>query len=169
MHSGCGMPQLPRVTWMNFGPLRSLTRSITRQYGKDSRRHDGSAIPALLILLQDEKNWRWWEMAKHVWSPELAAALDKKLDDRAAIAHDWNDKETDDDWIVSSLMMRLPQEQAESLLTKHWHHLRYWPALRVALYLSTTRLRQLAAVALSGEPPSPRGFQAFGDAYGHQS
>lgn len=104
-------------------------------------RGDHSAIPAWLKKIQSEKEAYWWQFGRYIWSPELTVALDEALPGGA----DRKDgKRKDVDWILSEMLMRLPIEEAERLLLKHWAYLNANPQyVQAALYTATPDLIRL--------------------------
>jgi hypothetical protein len=89
-------------------------------------RADSSAIPALIEKLRDrERGYWWWSHARHVWCPELTEALDEALIwRRDHVPQNWGEA-IEEDWRAQEMIMRLPVEEAERLLLKHWHHLEF--------------------------------------------
>ena len=121
-------------------------------------RADSSAIPALIEKLRDrEHGYGWWFYARHVWCPELAQALDEVLAwRRDHVAQGWGTA-IEEDWHTQEMIMRLPIEEAERLLLKHWDHLKFsTPFVQAALYVATPELCQRAAASIAEAPdPAP--------------
>jgi hypothetical protein len=84
-------------------------------------RADVSAIPALMEKLRDhEHGYWWWSHARHLWSVELTQALDVALTwRRDHVAQRWGEA-IEEDWHTQEMITRLPVDQAERLLLKHW-------------------------------------------------
>jgi hypothetical protein len=121
-------------------------------------RADASAIPALTEKLSDRENgYRWWLAARHVWSPELTRLLDSVLAwRRDNVERRWG-VAIEEDSGIAEIIVRLPVEDAERVLMKHWDHLRFsTDFVQAALYVATPELcRQVAAsVAEAPEPSS---------------
>ncbi|NLU97151.1 hypothetical protein B6N13_03445 [Marinomonas sp. UCMA 3892] len=103
------------------------------------KRRDHLAIPYLIDKLSREDTRYWWQYARYVWSEELLQALDDYLEERKGIVSLEYTNSINSDWIISELMMTLPERKSESMLLKHWDHLRYSPQyVQVALYHATT-------------------------------
>jgi hypothetical protein len=118
-------------------------------------RGDQTAVSHLIGKIRTDNESHWWYYARTIWSDELTATLDERLTLRGQKApQEWGDID-DNDWIMSEQVTRLEQSLAESLLCKHWSHLRFSPRyLQAALYTATPRLLELAAEAVR-ECPSP--------------
>ena len=83
---------------------------------------DREAIPTLVAKLSTDRHGRWWQLGRYIWSNDLTKALDNALERRYAV-HPKN-KQADRDWILSEMVMRLPTDQADALLSKHWNRTR---------------------------------------------
>jgi hypothetical protein len=124
-------------------------------------RGDQRAIPAMIEKLAEDEHGYWWQCGRHIWSPELTEALDEFLDRRSAWAKRTWGASLSSDWITHELIMRLPADQAERLLLKHWNHLRFGPDfVQTALYVSTPRLINAAQAAIK-ECPEPAKLMRF--------
>jgi hypothetical protein len=102
----------------------------------------------------------WWQYSRHLWSPELTRALDEFLGRRGARSkRNWTEF-LESDWSTYEMIMRLPVDEAERILLKHWAHLRFSPHfVQTALYVSTPRLLE-AAQATINECPEPAKLMA---------
>ena len=118
-------------------------------------RGDQRAIPAMIEKLATDDHGYWWQCGRHLWSPELTKALDEFSVRRGTRAkRTWNES-FESDWITHEMIMRLPEDEAERLLLKHWAHLRFGPHfVQTALYVSTPRLLEAAQAAIN-ESPEP--------------
>jgi hypothetical protein len=119
-------------------------------------RADRSAISGLIEKLRDrEKGHWWWFFARHVWTPELTEVLDEVLTWRRD--HITPGKAIEEDWRTQEMIMRLPVAEAERLLVKHWHHLKFSTHfVQAALYVATPELcgRAADSVAQAPDPTS---------------
>lgn len=121
-------------------------------------RGDHRAIPAMIERLAVDDHGYWWHCGRYLWSPELTEALDECLGRRGARAKRTWAESLESDWITSEMIMRLPVDEAERLLLKHWAHLPFSPYfVQTALYISTPRLLG-AAQATINECPEPAKF-----------
>jgi hypothetical protein len=143
--------------------LRAVSASdllADRVLAERLRRSDEGAIPQWLPKLRGDGHLEyWWHFGRHVWSPELTAALDRLLATRRPDCQQWfQDARTD--WIASELTMRLTQEEAEALLSRHWDSLHFSPRfVQAAVYVATERTRALARAAVSQCPTPGRLFE----------
>lgn len=87
---------------------------------------------------------------------QLTVALEEALDERGRqIEREW-DKSHTSDWITYEMLIRLPETQANTLLLRHWDHLRFSPYfVQAALFLATPQLRELARSTIR-ECPNPQ-------------
>ncbi|QSQ24329.1 hypothetical protein JY651_05010 [Pyxidicoccus parkwayensis] len=118
-------------------------------------REDPLAIPAMIEKITSGGGRHWWRYGRYLWSPALTQTLDEELGRHGALAKQaWADESKfDSDWITSELIQRLPTDEAERLLLKHWHHLRFSPRfVQAALYLCTPRLLDAARAAIKDCP-----------------
>ena len=122
---------------------------------------DTRAIPAFIDKLstRGDRSY-WWQWGRYIWSAELSGALDTHLERRRA-EKTWTwGLSAEPDWIVSELVMRLPEREIERLLLKHWDHLRFSPNfVQAALYAATPPLEEAAASAIM-ECPEPSSLLA---------
>ena len=130
-------------------------------------RNDQAAIPQMLKKLTGGDRPQWWHMGHWIWSDELTRALDEELHRRGnSVAEDWGAK-FETDYQTYELIMRLPSDQAEALLVKHWNHLRYCEYfVQTALYVATSRLLNLAKQAVEENPKPEQNFEHIGIHYG---
>lgn len=117
-------------------------------------RSDATAIPDLISRIRADERDYWWYQARNLWSDDLTSVLDETLERRGNTASpEWEG--TEGDWITSELVMRRHPIVAESLLCKHWSHLRRSPLfIQAALHVASPRLRDLVGDAVR-ECPSP--------------
>jgi len=123
-------------------------------------RGDQSAIPAMIEKLATDDYGYWWQCGRYLWSPELTKALDEFLVRRGTRAKRTWAESFGSDWITHEMIMRLPEDEAERLLLKHWDHLRsgtYF--VQTALYVSTPPLVD-AVQAVINECPEPAKLMA---------
>lgn len=122
-------------------------------------REDQLAIPAMIEKVAAGNGW-WWQYGRYVWSPELTEALDEFLAKREAQADQTWGNSSNDDWIVSELIMRLSESDAERLLLKHWAHIRFSPDFfQAAVFVATPRLIAITQTAII-ECPEPARLMA---------
>lgn len=128
---------------------------------------DQNAIAAMIDKLKTDKHGYWWQLGRHVWSPELTEVLDKSLGYRGEKAKYTWDEYIEPDGFVSEMVMRLPVDDAERLLLKHWSHLRFGADfVQAALYVSTPRLLEAAQVAISECPMPAKLLEHIGYGFG---
>lgn len=123
-------------------------------------RGDQSAIPEMIKKLDGQSADHWWLYGRHVWSTELTSALDAHLARRGGRPEArWGDA-CNVDYFMSELIIRLPPDEAEALLLKHWSHLRFNPLfVQAALYAATPRLQELVAAAVNEASDPARLFE----------
>ncbi len=130
-------------------------------------RGDQQAIPAMIEKLASKNGDFWWQQGRHVWSAELTETLDEELGRHAKQEEQTWGKNLEGDWITSELIMRLPVDDAERLLLKHWDHLRFRPNfVQAALYVSTKQLLKVADVAIEDCPEPTELFKHLSMHYG---
>lgn len=118
-------------------------------------RGDRQAIEGLIDKLRADEKGYWWQSGRHVSSPELTDALDEFLGKRGDRAKRIWGESLAADWITHEMIMRLPTNDAERLLLKHWGQLRFASYfVQAALYVATPRLLEVAQAAIS-ECPQP--------------
>ena len=115
------------------------------------RRGDREAIPALITKLATDDCGYWWQSGRYIWSDDLTKALDDALARRgrgsSGVSQDAS--QTDSDWILSEMVMRLPITEADALLNKHWNQLSASCHYVVAaLYVATPGLQARVAAAI---------------------
>lgn len=116
-------------------------------------RGDQEAIPEMIEKIGSTDSGYWWQCGRHIWSPELTAALDEFLRRRGGQAKLVWEEFIEADWITSEMVTRLPASQSEVLLLRHWSHLRFSPYfVQAALYASTPRLLEAAEQAIRDCP-----------------
>ncbi|WP_224621729.1 MULTISPECIES: hypothetical protein [unclassified Mesorhizobium] len=99
----------------------------------------------------------WWQFTRNFWLPSFLKLLEAELERRRDFMTANPDKrDFETDWIVSELIQKLPTDQAEGLLSKHWVHLGHTDNfVCVALFVATDRSRALAeSTVTSTEDPS---------------
>ena len=118
-------------------------------------RRDRQAIPTMIAKLREDDSEYWWHCGRYVWVPELTEELDKFLGDRGRQAQQVWQETCAADPITSELIIRLPTQDAERLLLKHWDHLRFSSRfVQAALYVATELLLDAADAAVK-ECPQP--------------
>ena len=124
-------------------------------------RGDREAIPAMIAKLRVNGTEYWWACGRYLWAPELTEELDRFLGNRSKQAKRvWLEFCTTDR-ITSELIIRLPIEDAERLLLKHWNHLRFSSYfVQAALYVATEPLLEVASAAIE-DCPKPAGLMMF--------
>jgi hypothetical protein len=116
-------------------------------------RSDQQAIPAMIERLAEDSYGHWWQCGRHLWSPELTETLANFLDKRGIQAKRTWGETLKSDWIISEMLMRLSESEAERLLLKHWNHLRFCPDfVQTALYVSTPCLVEAVQAAINDCP-----------------
>ena len=131
------------------------------------RRNDHAAIARLLVKLKGDERAHWWQLAHFIWSDELSRALEDELEQRgASAARDWG-AAYKTDYSIYEAVMRLPPGQAETVLVKHWDHLRFSPLfVQTALYVATPRLLELVKQTVASCPNPAELFNHIGIHYG---
>lgn len=122
------------------------------------RRGDRLVIPGLIAKLRQSDPDRWWHLGQYVWTDELTDVMDEELTRRGArVKREWGFEDAaSNDWATYELLMRLPVKEAESLMFKHWEHLRFSSYfVQTALYIATPNLTKAAAAAVT-ECPDPK-------------
>ena len=120
-------------------------------------RGDPRAVPAMIKKLDLDEHGYWWQYGRHLWSPALTEALDRCLSRRGARVRNFSDESFASDWLTHEMIMRLPVNEAERLLLKHWVHLRFEPKfVQAALYVSTPRLLEAVQAAMDESPEPAR-------------
>ena len=131
---------------------------------------DHQAIPAMIEKLADDEDGWWWHYGRNVSSPELTNALDEHLKRRGVRANRTWGESFGPDWHTHKMIMRLPTEEAERLLLKHWAHLRFGSHfVQTALYVSTPHLLESARIAISECPEPAKLFEHLSQHYGIKS
>jgi hypothetical protein len=112
---------------------------------------DRSSVPELLVAFSE--GHRWLRVASRVWSPEIRTEVDAVLaGTRSTLPADFAG--TDEvHYDLGTLLIQVPAEDAEALLTAHWDHLRHgWLFIQAALRVGTPKTRALAAEAIAAAP-----------------
>lgn len=121
------------------------------------RRGDREAIAGLVKKLRWDDRGHWWRAGRYIWSDDLTRSLDGALARRGScVKQTWNpDDCIPTDWILSELLMELPERTAEYLLIKHWDHLRFSSCyIQAAFCTATPALTELVKKAI-GDCPDP--------------
>jgi hypothetical protein len=134
------------------------------------RRNDQAAIGAMLVKLKGDDPAYWWQLGQYIWSDQLTGALEEELARRAgSITKEWG-ASYETDYSVYELIMRLPPKQAESLLLKHWDHVRFSPLfVQAALYVATPQLLERLQKTVESSPNPTKLFEHIGLHYGIQT
>ena len=86
--------------------------------------------------------------------------MDAFLERRGAQIQQTSKASLNSDWFTQEMIIRLPADEAERLLLKHWAHLRFAPNfVQAALYVSTPTLLRAARTAVD-ESPEPAQLMA---------
>jgi hypothetical protein len=135
---------------VDTGPIADLILAQRLRLG------DKQAIPALIEKLSGRGlHSYWWQWCRYIWSPDLTEALEKYLERRRA-EKTWTwGLSAESDWIVSEMLMRLPNRESERLLLRHWDHLHFSPQFVQAALYATTQLLEEAAASAIKECPEP--------------
>jgi len=119
------------------------------------KRGDKTAIPTLIDKISHTETTWWWQYGRYIWSDELTQGLDKFLEDRQSKVSNEFFSGIESDWIISELIFESPEKYAESILLKHWGHIRYCPRyVQAALYVATPNCLSAAhqAIIESNDP-----------------
>jgi hypothetical protein len=127
------------------------------------RRGDLTAIPLVIGKLAGSEAESWWWLCRYVWSPEITETLDKFIGNRAAsFAGTGSYLET----FVCELIQRLPPQVAESILIKHWPHVKNSTRfILTALYVATDATASIAKEAISQIREPSKIFEHFSFIY----
>lgn len=124
---------------------------------------DRQAIPAMIDKLRTNDNDYWWWFGRYLWTPELTDELDRFLVNRGEQAKRVWFEHCAADRITSDLIIRLPTEDAERLLLKHWNHLCFSAYFfQAALYVATNPLLKVASAAHRDCPKPVRLMMLWG-------
>lgn len=136
----------------DLGALRQVDATdalYDRAIAQRLRRSDSTAIPTLVSYLETKDTDFWWYQARRVWSHELTEVLDLRLSKREPKPGGPHSG-TNNDYIESEMLMRLPTAEAERLLVKHWDRLSDCTNyVQTALYVATKATSQLAAATIA--------------------
>jgi hypothetical protein len=134
-------------------------------------RGDRDSIPALLLKLKGSDRDRkfWWQFAGHVWSGELANALEEELVLRSSsVERSWTASFSTDEQIYR-LIMDLPSAQAEEMLLGHWDHLRFRDVfVQAAIYVATPSLLTNVEAVIRSCPDPKTMFKYIDHHYGYK-
>lgn len=122
------------------------------------KRKDYEVLPQLEEKLRNStKNDSWWFLARNFWTVELINLLDEELSKRSQKApRKWDDFFYSSDWNTPYLLKKISAHEAESILIKHWDHLKYSSLfVQTALYVATDELLSLVAEVVL-ECPDPK-------------
>jgi hypothetical protein len=113
---------------------------------------DQTVVPHLRSILSNEH--QWFYVAHNVWCSEIMAVVEHYLDSFKKNIHtDFSGGQLNAHYSLSELLMRIPINDAEKLLDKHWRHLGYSPLfIQAALYVGTPRCLELADSSISRCP-----------------
>jgi hypothetical protein len=129
------------------------------------RLRDSNVVPQILDLLSGDTVWL--QLAHLVWDIRSREHMIPVVDDYlAALAHstpnDYSGGVSDDHYNLMNLLLRIPPEDAETLLSRNWGHLRYsrlfiWASMLVG----TPRCKDMASQSLSECPDGVDIFDGF--------
>lgn len=136
-------------------PLSHAALWVRLQFG------DRSAARDALPLLPAETNW--FRVAHLAWCTEFIGAAQRCLADfKSDIPQDFSGGRLDQHYNLSELLMKIPKEDAETLIACNWEHLRYSPLfVQAALYVGTPKCMMLAANGISHSPGSIDVFDQY--------
>ena len=124
---------------------------------------DRQVLSAMIDKLRTNDNGYWWQYGRYLWAPELTDELDRFLVNRGKQAKRVWFECCDADRTTSDLIIRLPTEDAERLLLKHWDHLRFSAYFfQAALYVATKPLLKVASAAHRDCPKPARLMMLWG-------
>jgi hypothetical protein len=110
---------------------------------------DVSAIDQFIEKLHAVTNWHWWQHVRGLHHPKLVAAIDGQLErSRSTVGQEAKSSNTH--WMLSQVLIRLERNDAATLLTKHWDHLKDVPYfVHAALYVAKPETLSLAAESIN--------------------
>jgi hypothetical protein len=113
---------------------------------------DTTTVPELVVRMP-LGHWQMRHLGK-VWDTALLEYVDKALGDlREKTPTDYSGGYLDVHHSLAHLLIDLPTQFAETLLTKHWEHLKFSSLfLQAALYVGTAELKAAAAAAIQAWP-----------------
>lgn len=113
---------------------------------------DMKVVSDLISLLEQETHW--FLIAHNVWCAALRHITEYQLQSLKDITpSDYSGGRLDPHHFLSEFLMKIPAEDAESLLELYWDHLQYSPLfIQTALYAGTPRCLDLAASAIEQFP-----------------
>jgi len=108
---------------------------------------DPTVVPDLLALLRaDDSHGFWWWMSYRVWCSDLRVLASETLASfKNHIPDDFSRGRSDYCYWWGELLVKIPVGDAIEILTAHWGHLKYSPAMVQAAY----RIGTPAAVTLA--------------------
>jgi hypothetical protein len=122
---------------------------------------DHRVVPSLLPLLL--KNNYGFSVAHYVWCDEIMLQLKRYLNTfMNSIPKDFSGEPIHEHDIVSWLLTRIPENDAETLLDECWSHLGYSPLfIQTALYIGTPKCLELVADSIKECPDNVSVFKHF--------
>jgi len=163
---------LTRVEKEHIDILREIspTAGIYRtSLWKRAQLEDVTVMPDFLVVLKEESHWCY--VAHHIWNPEIMGVVKQHiLSFECDIPKDFSGGRLNPHYEVSELLTKIPVQDAETLLVDHWNILGYSPRfVQAALYLSTKKSLDLAAVSIKQCPPEVNLFEHIGMFFGFMS
>jgi hypothetical protein len=118
-----------------------------------ARLKDKSCVPDLISTLESNTTF-FRTVHSDIWCDAIAVVADKHLGAfRDNTPNDFSGGTEDPHWHLADLLMRIPVNDAESLLVKHWEHLRYSRLfVQSALYIGTPKCLELAGMTIAEYP-----------------
>jgi hypothetical protein len=131
-----------------------------------ARLGDLSTATLIKPLIDIDNNW--FRVLHEVWTEQFTDSLDKALlilGNRTAT--DYTGGTTNDHFMLAHLLRDIPQDQSQTLLMKHWDHLKFSPLfVQAALYIGSPECAELASKIISSYPNSTDPFQHVGHFFG---
>jgi hypothetical protein len=130
---------------------------------------DTSCTPHFASILESDTNF--FRVAHYIWSDQILPIAGRHLYSfRDSIPTDYSGGTRDPHWNLADLLMRIPVDDAEMLLVKHWEHLRYSRLfVQSALYIGTTNCLKLADAAIVEYPEEAPLFKEVSYRFGFSS
>ncbi len=121
---------------------------------KRAELEDRSVVPSILPLLS-EKNYGF-SVAHYVWCDEIMLEVKRYLNTfKNSISADFSSRGLYEHRLVSWLLTRIPENDAETLLDECWSYLGYSPLfIQTALYVGTPKCLELVADSIKKCPDS---------------
>jgi hypothetical protein len=128
---------------------------------KRAELEDRSVVPSLLSLLL-EKSYGF-SVAHYVWCDEIMLEVKRYLNTfKNSISADFSSGGLSEHRLVSWLLTKIPENDAEMLLDECWSHLGYSPLfIQTALYVGTPKCLELVADSIRRCPDSIPVFKHF--------